>query len=79
MAGVWPNIEIDDMLAPAIDNNRHSSAIDKVHAPALQDKALDGKIDDGRSEIQFTVQPRFDRMAIRRCDIERRICFSHRK
>jgi hypothetical protein len=57
------------MLPPLIDQRRDWPIIDVVKAPAFQFKSLCGQIFDRRREVELAIEPRLDRVLIRRWDV----------
>src|SRR5438309_9941602 len=56
----WPHKQIDEVLAPLIDERRHRPVIQIIQTAANQWKSFTRKIDNRRSEIELGVQPWFD-------------------
>src|SRR6516225_5023913 len=54
--------QIDDVLAPLIDDRGNRLTVDIVEPAAEQRKALRGQVDNRRRDIDPTVEPRLDRV-----------------
>src|SRR5438105_1047346 len=65
----WPGKKIDDMLPPAVHHRRHRPVVQIVEPPAVKSKTTIRKIRNHRGKIQFTVEPWFNRVLIRRGNI----------
>ena len=73
----WPSEEIDDMLPALIHESGYGSLAYILDPPANQSKSLAAEVSDIRRETELTVKPRFDRMLIRRGNIQQ-VC-SHER
>src|ERR1700719_683583 len=49
----WPNKQINEMLAPLVNQSCCRVVIEVIEAPANQGKALTGKIHDRGGKIEF--------------------------
>ena len=66
-----PDEQVDDMFITLVDERRHFPTIDVIQAASDQGKAAIGKILYRRGEFELSVEPGFDRMLIRRRNIEK--------
>jgi hypothetical protein len=57
------------VLPPSIHKRRNGPIAQIIKPPARKDKATISKIRDDGREIQLAVEPRFDRVVIRRGDV----------
>src|SRR5205823_3473626 len=62
-----PNKQINEMLAPLVNQSCYGVVIEIIEAPANQRKALAGKIYYGGGKIELRIKPRFNRMLIGGC------------
>ena len=69
-----PNKQINEMLAPLVDQCGDRSVVEIIQATAQQRKAFATKIDNRRRKIELGIQPRFYRVLIRRRNVGKMIC-----
>src|SRR5205807_10622831 len=64
-----PDKEIDDVLAPLVDQHGRRLTVKVIESAALQTKALVCKVVYRGSKIHLTVEPRLDGVAVRGGDV----------
>ncbi len=64
-----PDKNVDEMLAPLIDQRRDGPIINVVEAPALQFESLLRQIFDWRREVELAIEPWLDRVLVGRRNI----------
>ena len=72
--GCWPNEQINEMLAPLVNQSRYRMVVEIIKAPANQRKTFSGKVYHWSRKIELRIQPRFYSMLIRRSDVREVIC-----
>src|SRR6266550_9345249 len=62
------------MLSPLINQSRYRSVIEVIQTSSNQGKAVAGKVDHRRCEIELGVKPRLHRMLVRGSYVSEMIC-----
>ena len=65
----WPNKQINEMLAPLVNQSRYRMVVEIIKAPANQRKTFAGKVHHRSRKIELRVKPWFYGMLIRRTDV----------
>src|SRR5437762_13429136 len=60
----WPNEQINEMLAPLVNQSCYGVVIEIIKAPTNQRKAFARKVHHGSRKIQLSIKPRFDSVLI---------------
>src|SRR2546430_16976700 len=56
----WPNEQINEMLAPLVNQSCYGVVIEIIEAPTNQREAFAGKIHHGGRKIELSIKPWFD-------------------
>ena len=60
----WPNKQINEMLAPLVNQSCYGVVIEIIEAPTNQREAFAGKIHHGGRKIELSIKPWFDGVLI---------------
>src|SRR5438477_5570768 len=74
LGGYRPDKEVNEMLAPLVNQRRHRPVIEIIKTAADQRKSFAGKVDDRRREIELGVQPGFHCVLIGGSDVSEVVC-----
>src|SRR5437868_3813963 len=64
-----PDEEIDDVIAPLVDQGRHRLIVDVIQAAPLQGKSLVRKVAYRRGKVYLAIEPRLDGVTVRGFDV----------
>src|SRR5229473_7117918 len=67
--GGRPHEDVDEMLAPRVDEHGNGTAVNHIEPAALQRKSLTHKVVDRRSEIELAIKPRLHRVLVGRLHV----------
>src|SRR5712692_8105317 len=67
--GGRPHEDVDEMLAPRVDQHGNGAAVNHIEPAALQRKSLTHKVVDRRSEIELAIKPRLHRVLVARLHV----------
>src|ERR1700693_958458 len=69
-----PNKQVNEMLAPLVNQRRHRPVIQIIQTATDQRKSLTGKVHNRRRKIELCVQPRFYGVLVGGSDIAKMVC-----
>src|SRR5438477_7486641 len=69
LGGYRPDKEVNEMLAPLVNQGRHRPVIEIIKTATDQRKSFAGKVDHRRREIELCVQPWFNGVLVGRSDV----------
>ena len=71
---LWPDKQINEMLAPLVNQSRYRAVIEIIKPTTNQWKPVTGQIDDRRCKIELGIQPRFDSVLIGGSYVSEMVC-----
>src|SRR5260370_12072359 len=64
-----PDEDVDEMLAPRVDQHGNGAPVNNIEPAALQRKSIPHKIVDRRREIELAIKPRLHRVLVGRLHV----------